>query len=156
MGNQKEAVVRAEMGNQKEAVSTYSVMPYRGVQLPYRYHHFVYSRWLRSYRYGNDFIKLIDSDAYFAAYRRYILALLSSKNSVIRIAVLTDDIDVALGFSAVRGKILDYVHVGKDYRRQGIAKHLVPEGIETITHLTKVGLRLWPTKLGKVKFDPFT
>ncbi len=110
---------------------------------------------MRSFRYGNDYMKLADSDSYYRSYEIYLTLLLYKPEAVVRLAVLTDDPDVALGFSVVRGPILDYVHVHKDFRKQGIGKKLVPNDIETITHLTKTGMKLWSTKLPKATFDPF-
>ncbi len=72
-----------------------------------------------------------------------------------KLAVLTDDRDVVLGFSVSRGKVLDYVHVQKDLRKQGIGTALIPLGIDTITHLTKSALPIWGSKYGSWKFNPF-
>lgn len=139
-----------------DPLDSYVILRYAGYNLPDRYYNFVKSKWMNSYRYGNDYIKLCYSPSYFAAYSHYIDALMATKaNVVVRIAALNSDLDVALGFSVARGNTLDYVHVHKDCRRQGIGKHLVPAGIDTITHLTKVGLKLWPLKLATAKFNPF-
>ena len=57
------------------------------------------------------------------------------------IAVLTDDYDVALGFSVSEGCKLHYVHVHKDMRKQGIARSLDSNfEVEVITHLTKMSM----------------
>lgn len=138
-----------------KVIPTYVVFRYLGLTLPRTYTNFVISRWSKSYRYGNDYIKLIDSDSYFATYTTYIMRLLTQRETMVRIACLADEPDTALGFSVTRGNILDYVHVHKDARKHGIGSLLIPDGIETITHLTKTGLKLWPTKMPKVIFDPF-
>jgi GNAT superfamily N-acetyltransferase len=115
----------------------------------------VLSRWLRSFKHGNDYIKLIDSDSYYAAYGGFVARVLGNPATIVRIATLIDDDDNALGFSVVRGTILDYVHVHKDHRRQGIGRHLVPQDIDTFTHITRIGLRLWSVKLPQAILDPF-
>jgi GNAT superfamily N-acetyltransferase len=115
----------------------------------------IFSKWLRSLRYGNDYFKLIDPPAYYAAYHRFIQNILNHPDTSVRLAVLSDDADVVLGFSVSRGTILDYVHVHKDQRRQGIGRQLVPKGIDTITHLTRTGLSIWGSKMAGVKFNPF-
>lgn len=115
----------------------------------------VFSGWLKSLRFGNDFYRLVEQGSYFKTYHRYIQSLLERPETEVRLAVLTDDDDVVLGFSVSRGTVLDYVYVNKDYRRLGIGRNLVPAGIETITHLTRIGLTLWNNKLTGVKFDPF-
>lgn len=117
----------------------------------------ILSRWLRSLRFGNDYFKLISPASYYANYDDFIQRLLA--HAWVRLAVLADDRDVVLGFSVYRhtleGGILDYVHVHKDQRRQGIARRLVPDATHTITHLTRTGLTLWGSKRPEWKFDPF-
>jgi hypothetical protein len=84
-----------------------------------------------------------------------IRLLLQEDGIVIRFAVLSDDVDVVLGFSVSEDKTLHYVHTNKDTRKQGIAKSLVPFEVEIITHLTKMGMMLWSTKLPGALFHPF-
>jgi GNAT superfamily N-acetyltransferase len=72
----------------------------------------------------------------------------------VRLAVLSDDRDVVLGFSVSREDILDYVHVHKDMRKQGVATSLIPKDIKIITHLTKTALLVWP-KYENITFNPF-
>ncbi len=115
----------------------------------------IFSKWKRSLRHGNDYFKLIDSDAYYEIYDRYISRLLADPLSVIRLAVLTDDRDIVLGFSVCRRHVLDYVHVHKDHRRCGIGTRLVPRGTSEITHVTKTGLTIWGSKYPDWKFNPF-
>lgn len=153
------------MGHTEAVSHSYTIYVYPGALLPKQYLNFVFSRWAKSYRHGNDYIKLCDSDSYFAAYRKYILALLLRPETRVRIAALSDEMDIALGFAVIREKILDYVHVHKDFRKQGIGRYLVgiphmetPHNntkIEEFTHLTKTGMKLWPTKLAHAKFNPF-
>jgi GNAT superfamily N-acetyltransferase len=115
----------------------------------------IFSKWLRSLRYGNDYFRLIKAQAYYTAYHRYIQAVLNAEATQVRLAALTDDPDVVLGFSVSRGPILDYVHVHKDQRLQGIGKALVPKDITTITCLTRTALAIWGTKYPKLEFNPF-
>lgn len=155
--------IRSKVGDEEARMSssanlsipTYVIYRYPGCTLPKNYLNFVISKWSRSYRYGNDYIKLADSNAYFATYSAYIIRLLDQLSTNVRIACLADDTDVALGFSVTRGQILDYVHVHKDCRRHGIGTLLVPEDVKTFTHLTRTGMKLWSTKLPDAIFDPF-
>lgn len=112
------------------------------------------SKFKRTLRSGNDYFKLIDSDAYFRAYDNYCSLLLSRPNSVVRMAVLSDDRDVCLGFSLIEGDTLHYVFVQGDQRNKGIGKSLVPVKINWITHLTHQGAKIW-SKHRTVKLDPF-
>lgn len=136
-------------------MSQYAIVAHRGYQLPESYQPIVFSQWLRSLRFGNDFFKLIDSDDYFEAYHRYIEQVLDHPDAMVRFATLADNLDVVLGFSVCRDNILDYVYVGKDYRLIGIARSLVPAGVDTITHLTRTGLTIWGNKNKPWKFNPF-
>jgi hypothetical protein len=135
--------------------STYSVIFFPGSALPENYLNFVRSKWMRSLRRGNDYFELTDSDSYYKSYQRYIASLLSRRDAIIRLAVLTDEPDVALGFSLVEGNILHYVYVQREQREKGIARSLVPVKITTITHLTRAGMRIWNNKLSHCIFDPF-
>lgn len=134
--------------------SSYQVIVFPGHALPEQYRNMVLSKWKRSLKYGNEYFKLCDADAFFKAYDRYIPLILSRPNSAVRIAVLSDARDVALGWSVVSGKTLHYVHVNHEQRNRGIAKSLVP-AFDTFTHLTKSGLRIWSSKFPSAVFNPF-
>ena len=141
--------------NKIEKESLCNIKKYSGAVLPSNYQNFVIARWLRSFRYGNDYIKLVDSDSYYEAYGRYVRNVLEQQSTIVRLAVLEDNPDVAFGFSVSAGKVLHYVYVGLDYRNQGIGKHLVPIEVSEFTHLTKTGLKLWTSHAPKAKFNPF-
>jgi GNAT superfamily N-acetyltransferase len=132
--------------------AAYQVVVYFGSKLPPEYHNLVLSKWMRSFRYGNDYIKLIDADSYFDKYSRYIRAVLALSRTVVRMAALKDDDDVVLGFSVITNSTLQYVHVHKDMRRQGIGRRLVPDYVDSFTHLTRTAAKLWPTKMAHAKF----
>lgn len=149
------------------AQSSYTIIQYIGEQLPAEYRGFVYSKWKRSLRHGNDMFKLIDPAAYHIAYNQYITNLLKDPETVIRFAVLSEAQDVLLGFSCSRRHILDYVHVLRirtrvptgfavtDFRRKGIGTRLIPKEINTFTHVTKTWLTIWNNKYKDWKFNPF-
>lgn len=139
----------------KEVATTYSVKAFLGRGLPDNYRNFILARWLRSFRFGNNYIKLIDSGSYYKAYSAYIKSLLESPLVAIRLAVISDEPDVALGFSVISGQTLHYVYVGKDYRHNGIGLRLVPIKVMEFTHLTNKGMALWNRKAPKAIFNPF-
>lgn len=137
-------------------VDSYKILVFGPTErVPDQYHSLIYSKWMRSYRYGNDYIKLADSDSYYATYIRHITRVLSDSQTVVRLAVLSDDKDVVLGFSVSRGTILDYVHVHKDMRRIGIGTKLIPPGIEWFTHLTRTAMTIWGSKYKDWKLNLF-
>jgi GNAT superfamily N-acetyltransferase len=98
---------------------------------------------------------MIDSEAYFAASQKIVSNILHRIDAIVRVAVLSDDHDVVLGFSVSRGNILDYVYVHVDQRRMGIGTNLLPKGIDTVSHMTNTGLTIWKGKYKEWKFDPF-
>jgi GNAT superfamily N-acetyltransferase len=136
--------------------SSYSVISYPAFQLPETYRNMIFSKWLRSLRYGNDYFKLINSDDYYETYNKVIVNILKNPSAVVRIAVLTDAPDVVLGWSVHRGPILDFVHVHKDMRKQGIGTALLPKDITNITHVTKTGIAVWASKYPQFIFNPFS
>ncbi len=147
-------------------MSTYSIIKYKSSELPKQYQSMVLSKWLRSLRHGNPLFKSIDSIPYYRQYQQYIELLLSRPNSIIRLAVLTDEPDTVLGFSVARDEILDYIYVngpikGLDEdstsRRKGIGRMLMPKTITTMTHVTLTAIDIWRNnpKYKKLKFNPF-
>lgn len=153
MGNKK---IHSKADEQlQDGVASYTGVVSSGIRLPEQYRNLIYSKWLRSYRFGNEFMKLIDSNSYYKFYHEYISRVLAEKNTIVCLAVLTDDRDVVLGFSVSRGTNLDYVHVHKDNRRLGIGTFLLPKDIDSFTHLTKTGMAIWNNKYPSWKCNPF-
>lgn len=136
---------------------TYSIVVFKSMELPSSYRPLIYSRWLRSLRHGNQLFKRISSNAFYENYHNYISNLLNKPDSVVRLAVLSDDHDVVLGFSVSREDVLDYVHVHTDYRKIGVATALVPSLMTTFTHLTALAIIIWQKnkKYKEWKFNPF-
>ena len=73
---------------------------------------------------------------------------------MVRVAVISDAPDVALGWSLIEGDILHYVFVQADQRNRGIGRSLIPVKISWITHLTHSGMKIW-NKHKEVRLDPF-
>ena len=57
-------------------------------------------------------------------------------NVAVKIACLTEDPEVILGYSITEGDIIHWVYVKEMWRKQGIAKMLLPKNIKTATNLT--------------------
>lgn len=121
------------------------------------YINLIYASWMKSLRYGNPWFKDIDSQAFYRVYETLIESILVRPETAVRLALLNDDPDICIGWSVSEGKTLHYVYVKGDIqaRRNGIGKSLVPEGIDTITHLTKDGRAIWKLKGKAIKFNPF-
>lgn len=126
-----------------------------------QYKPLVLATWLRSLKYGSDFFELADNRSYFTTYSKVILNLLKRPECRGRIAVLSSEPDVAIGYSIYEGKVLHFIFVrrgGKGEesgRKQGIGTELMPQGIEVFTHVTKVGKAIWKKKYKDLKFNPF-
>lgn len=112
---------------------------------------FVYATWLKGLRHGNDWFEAIDADCYFNKYKEVVRHLLHTSKLVV--ACLSDEPDVVLGYVVTRGPVLHWVFVKKAWRKLGIGKRLIPQGIDTVSHLTKVGRAILPKEW---KFNPFT
>jgi hypothetical protein len=120
----------------------------------------IMSTWLHGLRNGSAFFKDTESKAYYARYAEVIQAILNRPTSTIRLAVLADDHDVVIGWSAFDGAVLHFVYVrpgekGASGRRQGVATALCPKRIDVFTHLTKTGRAIWKKKFPKAIFNPF-
>ena len=121
----------------------------------------VLATWLRGLKHGNEFFDLADSKTYYTVYSKILLALFKRPECRVRLAVLTDDEDVAIGYSIYEGKVLHFIFVragGKKEesgRRQGIGTALFPPGMEVITHYTRIGKSIWKKNYKELKFNPF-
>lgn len=123
-----------------------------------QYESLIYSTWLRGLRFGNPWFEDISSDAYYEAYHRVVENILSRPGCVVKLAVLSDDEDTCIGWSAAEGNTLHFVFVKGDIqaRNRGIATRLLPQNIDVITHLTKTGRVIWKKKFPNAVFNPFT
>ncbi len=138
--------------------SSYVVREFRGTDPAFdQYRALVLATWLRGLKHGSDFFSMVDSKTFFQVYSRTVLLLLRRPDCKIRIAVLSSDPDVAVGWSAFEAGVLHFVYVRPQGRRQGIARSLLPPlaKIEVVSHMTKTGKSLWKKKLEHAKFNPF-
>lgn len=138
-----------------EPQTSYKILVFKADTLPESFKAFIYSRYLRSLRFGNDWFKKIDGAAYHEMYHLLCEKMLLNPDTTIRIAVLSDDLDLALGFSISRPNILDYVYVKREVRGNGIGKTLLPISFTIITHLTKQADQIRNNKYKETVFNPF-
>lgn len=115
---------------------------------------FVYASWLKGLRYGNDWFGMIDSEAYFTAYHKVIEHILHSPGVEVKVACLSDDLDVILGYSVSSPNALSWVFVKRPWRNIGIAKALCPSDPSVVTHTTKTAVSILK-KHPNVRFNPF-
>jgi GNAT superfamily N-acetyltransferase len=124
-------------------------------EIPPEYRSFIFARWLKSLRYGNPFFRMIDSDSYYSSYSSFIEFILKGKNTILKVAVLANDPDVALGYSIDDGETLHYIYVKPEVRKQGISRELMNKNIKQFSHITNIGYSIWKDKLPGLKFNPF-
>jgi len=121
--------------------------------IPKSYEGFIRGKWKTSLKRGNPYFRLQEPESYYKAYEAYINSIFERHGTLLRIAVLADNLDIALGWSVSTYDVLHYAYIGKDYRGNGIARKLVPFEPRKITHLTIVGRSIWRKKFPKAVFD---
>lgn len=92
-----------------------------------QYEGFIISSFLRSLRDQSPWMQSIDQKQYFKTYGDIIKNTLDNSGGDVRIAVLADEPDTAVGWSLSFGKTLLYVYVKKYMRKNGIGSSLMPE-----------------------------
>jgi hypothetical protein len=110
----------------------------------------IYSTWLLGLYHGCEWFGRIKKDSFFRNYKAFLEKRLLSCQ--VKVASLTEDPDVILGYVCYRENVLDWIFVKKAWRKMGIAKMLLPQGVTKVTHLTKVGRSIKPKEWD---FDPF-
>lgn len=137
-------------------MNTYRIQTYSGTDPALNsYKNMIRSFFMKSLRDGNDWFRAIDSNVFYKTYFLVIDLILSRADTIVKLAVLSDDEDVCLGFSIMEGKVLHYVFVKPPYCRQGIGSALVPKPFDCVTHLTKIGKDIRSKKFRKTTFNPF-
>jgi GNAT superfamily N-acetyltransferase len=120
---------------------------------------FIYSTWLNNYRSDSEIGKSIKKSIYFAEYYGVLDAIFECKQTKVLIACLPEETNVILGFLVGADKILHYIFVKEDFRRNGIGRSLFencfPEGGGAVefTHRTTSTHRL-AEKLS-LTYNPF-
>ena len=132
------------------------IRKYSGPEVPEAYRNFVIDFWLKTYKKCNKMMSLVSPASYYRVYNNYIKSILARPEVTVRLAVLSDDEDVLLGFSVSQGPLLHYVNVPLDYRGFGIGNKLVPFVVEKFSHITETGMVLWNKKYPQAEFDPFS
>lgn len=115
---------------------------------------FIFSTWLRGLRYGNDWFGLIEASAYYEHCHKIIEKVLKDPATTVKVACLKEDPSVVLGYSVYRSESLIWVQVKAAWRNIGIAKSLVPENINTVINITKIGAAILKNR-PNVHFNPF-
>lgn len=115
---------------------------------------FVMATFLRGLYFGDSWFSLIPKDIFMSNYKLIAEAILAKHQ--VKVACLCEDKDVILGYSILSGdfKTIHWVFVKSAFRKQGIARALLPKYPTTVSHLTLVGKNLLP-KFKDCVFNPF-
>jgi hypothetical protein len=104
-------------------------------------HAFLYSTWRNALWYSKKRDPK-DADAFYKDLSQKIATLLKVPGTQVKIACLSDDPDMLLGWSVMNGDLLVFVYVKIDYRRKGIGR-LLTKGFKTFdVPQTKIGRSL--------------
>lgn len=141
-------------------MSSYSIISYAGKDLPTNYQALLFSSWLHTlysgnaqYRSGLEAMRLGKAH-YYLEYHKYIESLLQKPDCIVKLAVLTEDHDIVLGYSVSREDVLDYVFVQKDQQGQKISNALMPNPMTAFTHTTSMWHPIWQSKYKECEFKP--
>lgn len=91
-----------------------------------------------------------------AGYKNIAESLIANPKNVVKVACLKEDQDVILGYSILSAdfQTLHWVFVKSAFRKQGIARMILPQYPSVITHLSTLGKNLMH-KFKGVIFNPF-
>ena len=134
--------------------ASYDILVYPGPEVPKAYHNMILSKWLRTNYFGNPFMREISQDFYWDCHSVLIKRVVNNPDSQVRLAALSDDHDVILGFSVSRPNILDYLWVHAMHRMIGIGSSLVPK-FDMYTHTTNKWRLIQRHKYFDTKFNPY-
>ena len=117
---------------------------------------FILATFLRGVYHGSSWFKLIPQDVFFANYKAVGESLVNNPNLIISVACLKEEPDVILGYSIVSKdfQVINWCYVKKIWRLKGIAKSLLPQHPNSISHLSDLGKTLLP-KINNPIFNPF-
>lgn len=85
---------------------------------------FVYSTWLRNYKYSSYFAKRIKPAIFFAGQHKVIDHLLAKPSTKVVVACDRNDADTIMGYLAFEPGVVHFVFVKDAYRKLGVATAL--------------------------------
>lgn len=102
------------------------------------------------------FISIMPRKVFMDNYKHVAMKLISSPNTVIKVACLIEDPDVILGYSILSSdfQTIHWVYVKSIWRLKGIGKSLIPAYATTASHISHLGRKLM-IKYKDMIFNPF-
>jgi hypothetical protein len=117
---------------------------------------FILATFLRGLYYGDSWFSQIPKDLFMDNYKKVAERLVTDPRISIKLAVLREDSNVILGYciASKDQQAIIWTYTKSAWRRQGIAKSLLPSKPLYAMHLSELGKTLLP-KLSNVVFNPF-
>lgn len=117
---------------------------------------FILATFLKGLYYGDSWFSQIPKNIFMDNYKNVARLLVSNPKVIIKVACLKEDPDVILGYSILSTDFntVYWVFVKSAWRKQGIARSLLPLYPTTVAHLTSLGKTLM-SKFPGAHFNPF-
>jgi hypothetical protein len=118
---------------------------------------FIYSTWLKAYRYGSSLGKSCRNSIFFDEYNKVIDNILANPEVSIQVACMPENHEIIFGYCVTqKPNIIHFVFVKDAFTRNGIAKCLTDIGAEEIiyTHKTQA-IKEILTKYPNLTYNPF-
>jgi hypothetical protein len=97
---------------------------------------FIYSTWMKSYRY-DSMLGCCRNSIFFPEYSRVIDNILSKKQTSVRVACDKNDSELLFGYSVTEPDIIHYAFVKKAFCGLGIARSLLGRKFSYASHKTE-------------------
>jgi hypothetical protein len=117
---------------------------------------FVFSTALAGLYFGDSWFSKIKKAIFINNYRKILQGIIDKPSTQIRVACIRDSPDEIKGYCILvnNAQALMWVFVKKDWRKNGIAKALVPNTVIEVTNLTELG-EILMKKYPHLSFNPF-
>lgn len=118
---------------------------------------FILKSFLLGVYYGDTWFSKIPKRIFMDNYKKVAESLFLRYKGSIRVACLTGDTDVILGYAILNAShtTLHFVYVKEVWRKKGIGSQLVPKTVNCVTHLTPLGETLSKKLNSELIFNPF-
>ena len=123
---------------------------------------FIFSTWLKSYRYASTFARKISNDIYYKRHHLVIDLILKRAGSTVLVAHPVGEPNVILGYLVTERQpdgedVIHFTYIKKSFRQMGVAralwKGLDAEKNYLFTHYTADAD--WITKKYNLTYDPY-
>jgi hypothetical protein len=117
---------------------------------------FVFSTALDGLYYGDSWFSKIKKAIFYNYYRKILQGIIAKPSTQIRIACIKDDPTEIKGYVILtnNAKAIMWIFVKRDWRKNGIARALVPDTVTEVSNLTHLG-EILIKKYPQLSFNPF-